>query len=61
MSFNDAFGKKTPRNLDASDFNTGLGDLQLIYDINSGKVIDFYGPLNIYYGTGAESAAVEFI
>ena len=53
-SFIDTFGKKTPRPLDAED----LAEFShiLAYDLNTGKVIDFYSPLNLYYACGAESA-----
>lgn len=53
-SFEDTFGKVTPRALDEED----LMEFShiLAYDLNTGKVIDFYSPLNIYYASGAEGA-----
>lgn len=55
-SFVDTFGKTTPRSLDEED----LAEYShiLAYDLNTGKSIDFYSPLNLYYASGAESAPV---
>ena len=55
MTMTDIFGKKTPRNLDQDDFDMNLGEFQIIYDLDKGKVVDFYGPLNFFYQTGAET------
>lgn len=58
-SFVDTFGKMTPRSLTADDFETFSHIL--VYDLNTGKAIDFYSPLNYYYACGAEGApAVTF-
>ncbi len=53
-SFKDTFGKVTPRPLDEEDL-TGFSHI-LAYDLNTGTVIDFYSPLNLYYASGAEAA-----
>lgn len=53
-SFIDTFGRKTPRPLDQEDF-LEFSHI-LAFDLNTGKSIDFYSPLNIYYATGAASA-----
>lgn len=52
----DVFDRKTPRPLDESDSNGEYSDFYhyLVYDINTGKVIDFFSPLNYYYATNAE-------
>lgn len=55
MTMTDIFGKKTPRNLDQDDFDMNLGEFQIIYDLDKGKAVDFYGPLNFFYQTGAET------
>jgi len=51
-SFLDTLGKKTPRRLEADDYS--IGDHILVYDINTGKAIDFFSALNYYYGSGVE-------
>lgn len=59
--FEDAFGKQTPRSLDSSDFEVWNNHV-LVYDLNIGKVIDFYSPLNIYYGASIEPTPIyEFL
>lgn len=59
-SFIDTFGKLTPRSLDKQDFEGGNEHI-LVFDLNSGKVIDFYSQLNVYYGAGYESdPEIEF-
>lgn len=55
-SFVDTFGKTTPRVLEDDDFE--MFDHILAYDLNTGKVIDFYSPLNYFYASGAESQPV---
>lgn len=55
MTMTDIFGKKTPRNLDQDDFDMNLGEFQIIYDLDKGKAVDFYGPLNFFHQTGAET------
>lgn len=52
----DVFGRKTPRLLDKADSDGEYSDFYhyLVYDINTGKTIDFFSPLNYYYATGAE-------
>lgn len=51
----DTYGKQTPRQLEASDM---IDDHILVFDLYTGKVIDFYSPLNLYYYLGAESATI---
>lgn len=51
-TFIDTLGKKTPRRLEADDYN--YGDHILVYDLNTGKAIDFYSVLNFYYANGIE-------
>ena len=59
-SFIDTFGKLTPRSLDKQDFEGGNEHI-LVFDLNSGKVIDFYSQLNVYYGARYESdPEIEF-
>ncbi len=50
----DTLGKLTPRVLEADDFDDLDLEHVLIYDLNTGKSIDFYSPLNYYYITEAE-------
>ncbi len=50
----DTLGKLTPRVLEADDFDDLDLEHVLIYDLNTGKSIDFYSPLNYYYIMGAE-------
>lgn len=59
MSFVDTHGKRTPRNLDEDDLANGNQHI-LVFDVNTGKVIDFYSTLNIYYLSGGESASWTF-
>ncbi len=51
-TFIDTLGKKTPRRLEADDYN--YGDHILVYDLDTGKSIDFFSVLNYYYASGAE-------
>ncbi|MFC4662747.1 hypothetical protein [Oceanobacillus aidingensis] len=51
-SFVDTLGKKTPRRLDVHDFN--YGEHILVFDISTGKTIDFFSGLNFYYAAGIE-------
>ncbi len=44
----DTTGRTTPRNLDDLDF-VGGNEHVLVYDLNTGRVIDFCSTLNIYY------------
>ena len=59
MSFVDTHGKTTPRNLDEDDFANGNQHI-LVFDVDTGKVIDFYSTLNIYYLSGGENASWTF-
>lgn len=45
---NDTTGRTTPRQLDEHDF-VGENEHYLVYDLNTGSVIDFYSNLNIFY------------
>ncbi|MCI8577778.1 MAG: hypothetical protein HFG64_09750 [Lachnospiraceae bacterium] len=49
----DVFGRKTPRQLDALDFDNSYTHI-LAYDVNTGRSIDFCSPLNYYYFHGLE-------
>lgn len=51
MTFVDTFGKTTPRALTADDFLDS--EHILVFDMNTGKSVDFYSPLNLYYAIGA--------
>ncbi len=51
MTFIDTFGKKTPRALTEDDFLDS--EHILVFDMNTGKSVDFYSPLNLYYAIGA--------
>lgn len=53
----DVFGIKTPRQLASYDIDFTLTDRYhiLAYDIDSGRTIDFFSPLNWYYFNGYES------
>lgn len=53
--FYDPFGNETPRLLDAYDIANY--HCWLIFDLNSGKPIDFWSLLNWYYATGTEEAS----
>lgn len=53
--FYDPFGNETPRLLDAYDIENY--HCWLIFDLNSGKPIDFWSLLNWYYATGTEEAS----
>lgn len=56
-SFNDVNGKATPRFLDSSDFTSS--NHILVFDLNTGKVIDFLSDLNYYYHLDENGASVE--
>lgn len=49
----DTTGRETPRKLDSVDFAGGNQHI-LVYDINTGRPIDFYSTLNLFYAGGAE-------
>lgn len=49
----DTTGRTTPRELDSLDFVEGNQHI-LVYDMNTGSVIDFYSTLNIFYAGGYE-------
>lgn len=51
-SFTDVLGRTTPRRLD--DVDMMYGSHVLVYDLNTGKPIDFYSPLNFYYRSNIE-------
>lgn len=55
-SFVDILGKTTPRRLEADDYQ--YGEHILVYDLNTGKPIDFYSVLNFYYGSGIENLPI---
>lgn len=50
----DTTDRTTPRELDELDFVEGNEHI-LVYDMNTGSVIDFYSTLNIYYAGGYEA------
>lgn len=50
----DTTGRTTPRQLDEYDFAGGNEHI-LVFDMNTGKVIDFYSTLNLFYAAGYES------
>ena len=50
----DTTDRITPRALDELDFVEGNEHI-LVYDMNTGSVIDFYSTLNIYYAGGYEA------
>jgi hypothetical protein len=50
----DTTDRTTPRALDELDFVEGNEHI-LVYDMNTGSVIDFYSTLNIYYAGGYEA------
>ena len=50
----DTTGRTTPRPLDENDFVEGNEHI-LVYDMNTGSVIDFYSTLNLYYAGGYEA------
>lgn len=50
----DTTGRVTPRSLDELDFSGG-NEHVLVFDLNTGKTIDFYSSLNLYYAGGYEA------
>lgn len=50
----DTTGQRTPRTLDEFDFEGGNEHI-IVFDLNTGKAIDFYSTLNIFYAGGYES------
>ena len=53
----DPTGRRTPRRLDALDFQYPNTEHYLVYDLHTGKVIDFYSEnLNFYYTMAIENA-----
>lgn len=55
--FNDPLGNKTPRKLTAEDIENN--QCWLVFDLNTGKPIDFWSSLNWYYSTKTENASFK--
>lgn len=56
--FLDPLGNETPRKLTSNDIDNYR--CWLIFDLDTGKSIDFCSPLNWYYATGTEEASYAF-
>lgn len=56
--FLDPFGNETPRSL--TDYDIANYQCYLVFDLNTGKSIDFWSALNWYYATGTETASFTY-
>lgn len=54
LSFIDLVGKKTPRRFDSWDVGGQNGDHYLIYDMDTGKYVDFYSIYNVFFASGGQ-------
>ena len=54
LSFIDLAGRKTPRRFDSWDVGGDFGDHYLIYDMDTGKYVDFYSLHNVFFASGGQ-------
>lgn len=54
LSFIDLAGRKTPRRFDSWDVGGEFGDHYLIYDMDTGKYVDFYSLHNVFFASGGQ-------